>query len=278
MVGLTQNKSALDRFCLVAPILASLSEDFCKHQGISTTYRTCHYQLSGSTQSRVTENTKKLLTVMGEFDVSFNEEHDAVFNVISKAVLPTAFAKEVLDHESIGQRSYESFVKTRFHGSLSVWDPMKKTNLKSFKANNKKIKKKVGEKVIQLREEKTLLTRFLIAARKRPELDLEESFGNYEFTVVPKSLFSSDGQPLTCTDKSSILHHIEDLSNANNIEIINEENVNPRENRIIVIDGMAAVNQIDKTEIQSCKVNTTLINKFLQSHIAINIMQYCSWE
>ena len=38
---------ALNRFCLVSPILASLSDDFCKLQGISTKYRTLHYQLTG---------------------------------------------------------------------------------------------------------------------------------------------------------------------------------------------------------------------------------------
>ena len=38
---------ALNRFCLVSSILASLSDDFCKLQGISTKYRTLHYQLTG---------------------------------------------------------------------------------------------------------------------------------------------------------------------------------------------------------------------------------------
>ena len=191
VVGLTQNSAALNRFCLVAPLLASLSDEFCKLQGINTTYQSCRYQLTGSTMSRISDNEKKLVEAMNEFDLAFCDNDKMVFNVVSKAAL-SPHAWQIL----------------RFHGSSSIWFPMKKIKIKSFKENNKKLTKKVGEKVIQLREEKTLLTRFLITARKRLELDLEESFGNYEFSVVPKALFSSDGQPLTCTEKSSVLHHI----------------------------------------------------------------------
>ena len=61
---------------------------------------------------------------------------------------------------------------------------MQKRNLKSLKANKKMIKKKV----LQLREEKNLLTIFLITTRKRPELNLEEDFGNFEFPMVPKAI------------------------------------------------------------------------------------------
>ena len=93
---------ALNRFCLVSPILASLSDDFCKLQGISTKYRTLHYQLTGDIQSRISENTKTLIKLMDQFEIGFVEEHDIVFNVISKAVLPLLFATEVINHTSIG--------------------------------------------------------------------------------------------------------------------------------------------------------------------------------
>ena len=138
---------------------------------------------------------------MDQFEIGFVEEHGIVFNVISKAVLPPLFATEVINHISIGRAAYQDFISNRFHGNISVWSPMQKRNLKSFKANNKMIKKKLTNKVVQLREEKNLLTRFLITARKRPELNLEEALGNFEFSVVPKAVFFNDGQPLNCTDK-----------------------------------------------------------------------------
>ena len=138
---------ALNRFCLVSPILASLSDDFCKLQGISTKYRTLHYQLAGDIQSRISENTKTLIKLMDQFEIGFVEEHDIVFNVISKAVLPPLFATEVINHTSIGHAAYQDFVSNRFHGNISVWSPMQKYNLKSFKANNKMIKKNLTTKL-----------------------------------------------------------------------------------------------------------------------------------
>ena len=56
-----------------------------------------------------------------------------------------------------------------------------------------------------------MFSRFLITSRKRPELDPEHCLGNFEFSVVPKVLFSFDGEPLPYTDKAKLLHHIEEL-------------------------------------------------------------------
>ena len=53
---------------------------------------------------------------------------------------------------------------------------MTKRMLQSFKATKSSINTNVEAKVVQLKEEKTLLAIFLIAARKRPDLDLELSW------------------------------------------------------------------------------------------------------
>ena len=82
-----------------------------------------------------------------QFEIGFVEEHDIVFNVISKAVLPPLFATEVINHTSIGHAVYQDFISNRFHENIFVWSPMQKCNLKSFKANNKMIKKKLITKL-----------------------------------------------------------------------------------------------------------------------------------
>ena len=82
-----------------------------------------------------------------QFEIGFVEEHDIVFNVISKAVLPPLFATEVINHTSIGHAAYQDFISNRFHENIFVWSPMQKRNLKSFKANNKMIKKKLITKL-----------------------------------------------------------------------------------------------------------------------------------
>ena len=113
-----------------------------------------------------------------------------------------------------------------------------------------------------MREEKNLLTIFLITARKRPELNLE-ALGNFEFYVVPKILFFNGGQTLNCTDKSSTLHHIEEFANSKQDVAINPDiNATTDEQRVIIIDGMAVANQINKTkEIKSYTVSNISLNR-----------------
>ena len=100
------------------------------------------------------------------------------------------------------------------------------------------------------------------STQKRPELNLEKALGNFEFSVVPKVLFFNDGQPVICTDKSSILHHIEELANSQQDIAINPDmSVTTDEQRVIIIDGMAVANPINKTkEIKSCKVCNISLN------------------
>ena len=100
---------------------------------------------------------------------------------------------------------YKSFVDERIKRDVSIWPTMKKRNLKTFRMQGKSIKTKVGEKLVQLKQKRTLLSRFLITARKRPELDLEGSIGNYEFAVVLKSIFTPDDQLLHSFDKATHL-------------------------------------------------------------------------
>ena len=113
-----------------------------------------------------------------------------------------------------------------------------------------------------MREEKNLLTIFLITARKRPELNLE-ALGNFEFYAVPKILFFNGGQTLNCTDKSSTLHHTEEFANSKQDVAINPDiNATTDEQRVIIIDGMAVANQINKTkEIKSCTVSNISLNR-----------------
>ncbi len=113
-----------------------------------------------------------------------------------------------------------------------------------------------GNKIIQLKEERTLMSRFLIAARKRPELDLEEAIGNYEFSVVPKSLFATDGSPLPSTDKSNVMKEIEllieqpEVRDDDNEGTPDEPNQNDSnifeaaDGKVGILDGMALVNRL----------------------------------
>ena len=113
---------------------------------------------------------------MGNCDVTFCDND--VFHDTLKAVLPEDCAKVLLQHESTGNEIYQEFVRTRLQGNESIWSTITKRKLKTMK-------KKVDGRVIQLREEKSLLSRFVTTSRKRPELNLEHRLGNFEVTVFP---------------------------------------------------------------------------------------------
>ena len=142
--GLTQHASALNRFCLVSPIISSLSEEFCTKQHLNNEHRKQHYQLSGSTCSRISSNVVKLLDLMNEFDVTFGQS-DSVYNLVSKAVLPS---QEILQHIQIGSKHYQEFIDERLTGEKSLWQPLKRVNLPTFKSFKKSVRKIVGDKVI----------------------------------------------------------------------------------------------------------------------------------
>ena len=169
-----------------------------------------------------------------------------------------------------------------------MWDKMTKKKLKTFKTSNATVEINAGGKLVKIKEERGLLQRLIVISRSRPQLDLKECIGTYEFGVVPRSLFASDGTVLLAYDKAQILHHLELLvsngqlvthtpametstSVAPNIENGQEmeaseispdvaidrlaglNDTSPKY-KVIIIDGMALVNAIPKTErIKTCK-------------------------
>ena len=97
--------------------------------------------------------------------------------------------------------------------ATSIWDPMKKLKLNTHSTWMAKQKVRVGDKIIKLREERQLLARFLVIQQSRTELvpKLPDTIGDYDMSVVPRSMFANDGSLLIPTDKSSIMHAVESL-------------------------------------------------------------------
>ena len=71
-------------------------------------------------------------------------------------------------------------------------------------------------------------------------MDLQEASGNYKFSVVSRSLFTQDGQPLHSSDKAKIIHEIEAIAAGSN------PNFTAFESPTIIIDGMALANKVHK--------------------------------
>ena len=113
----------------------------------------------------------------------------------------------------LGKNFFENFLKERFEGEKPIWDPIAKNKLSTFGSNVKTVAVKINYQLVQVKEEHKLISRFLIVCRTRHDIDLPSYLGDYEFSVVSRSLFTPDGQVYKSTDKSVILNEIENLTN-----------------------------------------------------------------
>ena len=254
--GIANNQAALDQYFLIAPEVNIVLDRFHSVFDLDpiSYARDEHYQLSGGINDRLNKNVSRLKDILISHDVSF-EDSDNLSNVITKVVLPEQAAQQLLSHEEEGEKLLNNFINERILGEKSIWDTLPKRKLPTFAASNSTVKVTLQNKVVTLKEERSLLVRFAIAARSRPEIDLPKYLGDYELSVVPRSMFSGDGELLLGNDKSVLIHEIERISASVDTPTTadSSETVTELTPRVIVFDGMAVVNQIKKTPlIKSC--------------------------
>ena len=90
-----------------------------------------------------------------------------------------------------------------------------------------------------------------VVAKSRPEIDLKEAIGQYEFKLVPRSMFSADGGMLHCPSKSVLMNILDKLNStppADNTVSQNSSGLQqlPVQKKVCIIDGMAEVQALDK--------------------------------
>ena len=135
---------------------------------------------------------------------------------------------------------------------VSVWARMKKVQLKMWKGVRKTVKHRVADQVVELKDDRSLFARMLIVARSRPEINLEESNGQHEFTSLPRAFFPVSGALLPATDKSKLMAILKELPNQKKPD----DDLQPQEvtnvgvptlpKKVTVIDGMAVVQAMGK--------------------------------
>ena len=108
----------------------------------------------------------------------------------------------------------------------------------------------VDNKVMELQEDRCLFARMMMVCKSRPEIKIAEAVGVYEFSLVPRSLFASDGSMLHCSTKSALMNAIEKPVNPENSTT--ECQVAPSmQGKVSIVDGMA--DKLDKpTCITTC--------------------------
>ena len=88
---------------------------------------------------------------------------------------------------------------------------MKKRKLQTWKTMGKKIKVSSNGQILELQEDRNLFAHMMVICKSRPEIDIQEAVGTYEFTVVPRSMFATDGEMLHCPAKSVLMSILEKL-------------------------------------------------------------------
>lgn len=158
--------------------------------------------------------------------------------------------KDLVQQSKIGQKLFSSFVDERVKsGKINLWAAMKKRKLQTWKSNGKVIKVKTVERVVELKEDRSLFARLMIVCKSRPDIDIKEAIGLYELTVVPRSLFASDGTMMHCSCKSTLMHILEKQIGESSTSYIGSSDVT-----VAIVDGMAEVQSLDKPDwIKTCK-------------------------
>ena len=132
--GLTQQPAAMARWFLVAPGLSGLATRAEHMVWVQRASSSHHHDLSDAITNSFNENVQKLKDVLKVSDPFATEERHLV-NIITKAVMPDYIKEGVLTRDKIGQALSDTFAQERIvEAKLSVWSPMKKANLKSWKS------------------------------------------------------------------------------------------------------------------------------------------------
>ena len=125
--------------------------------------------------------------------------------IVTKVVMAEKIKGDLCNQSEMGRNLLETFVLERIKsGKVNFWSPMKKRKLLPWKTNAKVLKVSTKEKVVELREDRSLFARMLMVCKTHPEIDIKESVGQYEFSLVPRSLFAADGLMLHYSSKKKL--------------------------------------------------------------------------
>ena len=154
------------------------------------------------------------------------------------------------------KKLFETFVTDRIKTTKeNLWSPMKRRKLLTWKDSRKVLKLSCKDKVIALKEARSLFARLMAVCKSRPEINIKEVIGQYEFSVVPRSLFAPDGTMLHCSAKSALMTILVKLGGESEQrtttgpQISASESINMKPSsqmRVAVVDAMTELQSLGK--------------------------------
>ena len=247
LVGITQNSNALAKFFLAAPELSNIANEANKMAGLKSRKPETHHDLSDAATSRQERDVSELTNTIRQFCDPFRNDYDNIINIVTKAVVTDIIQTHIIERNSIGGNLLAKFIEQRVvTNEVNLWSPVKKQKLQTWTANNKRVKVKDGDKVIELTEDRSLFARLLVVSKAR-NIDLQQNIGMFEFTVVPRALFALDGSLLHVTSKSDLMEILESLPQQKDVEAMDTSDDTGGDGRsAAIVDGMAELQCLDK--------------------------------
>ena len=206
-----------------------------------------HHQLSDATTIRQERNVSELTNTIRQFCDPFINDYDHIINIVTKAIVTDIIQTHTVERNSIGGNLLTKFIEQRVvSNEANLWSPMKKWKLQIWTANNRRVKVKDRDKVIELSEDRSLFARLLVVS-KAQNIKLQQNIGIFEFTVVPRALFAVDGSLLHVTSKSDLMEILESSPQQKDVEAMHTSDDTGEDCRsVAIVDGIAELQCPDK--------------------------------
>ena len=152
LVGKTLNENARVSFFLTAPRLKCLADEAKTMASVKTKSTEKHHSLSAQVTSRQLKYTESMISTFNNFTNPFSYEGADLINLLTKCVMEESIKEDMKQQDKIGQNKFELFCTERIKSnSVSLWAPMKKAELKTFKTASERVKVKVKDTVTERR-------------------------------------------------------------------------------------------------------------------------------
>ena len=109
--GIANNQTALDEFFMTAGEMSLILDQFADRYDLRGSKNAKeHYQLSGTKNKRISDNTNTLLSTLDFHNLSF-ENTDNLFNVVTNKIMPNDQSLKFLGASRTGTEKYNLFIE-----------------------------------------------------------------------------------------------------------------------------------------------------------------------
>ena len=182
-----------------------------------------------------------------------------MINLVTKVIMPEKVKNDICERGEIGKKLFETLVTDRIKtNKVNLWSPMKRRKLLTWKDSEKVLKLSCKDKVIELKEDRSLFVKLMAVCKSRPEINIKEVIGQYKFSVAPRSLFAPDGTMLHCSAESALMTILVKLGGESSQrtttgpQISANESINMEPSsqmRVAVADAMTELQSLGKPDV-----------------------------